>query len=148
MARGARRELEAIVSPQSRQLRRSETSSQKLDDLGRRIRRGRQRRGLSVSELAAELGVSAPYVSVLERGERRPLLPVLLRTAAVLDLPIRTLLRLAGHATDPVSLPPTTLVELATGVRGITDKDVLAIKASLTALQRKSGSDPASRGDT
>lgn len=101
-----------------------------------------------MSGLALELGVSGPYVSVLERGERRPLLPVLLRTAAVLDLPIRTLLRLAGHATDPVSLPPTTLVELATGVRGITEQDVLAIIASLSGSQRKLGGDPAKTGET
>lgn len=40
-------------------------------DLGRRVRRIRRDRGLSLKALAMELGVSSGFLSLLESGKRR-----------------------------------------------------------------------------
>lgn len=99
-----------------------------LEELGRRLSSARLDAGLSVSEVAARLGVSGPYVSVLERGQRTPAEPVLIRTAAVLDLSVRDLLTLAGHGTDQQSWPPAPLIELAIDVPNVSVGEVADIR--------------------
>jgi transcriptional regulator with XRE-family HTH domain len=62
--------------------------------LGPRLRALREAAGLSLRELAARSGVSAPMLSQVEREETSPTLAVAQRIAAGLDLRLSQLLRL------------------------------------------------------
>ena len=69
--------------------------------VGARVRRLREASGLSLRELAARTGVSAPMLSQVERGETSPTLTIASRIASGLDLRLSQLLRLdeAGSVT-------------------------------------------------
>jgi transcriptional regulator with XRE-family HTH domain len=62
--------------------------------IGARVKALRESLGLSLRELAARSGVSAPMLSQVERGETSPTLTVAARIAAGLDLRLSQLLRL------------------------------------------------------
>ena len=62
--------------------------------VGRRIRALRDARGLSLRDLAARSGVSAPMLSQVERGATSPTLAVAAKIAAGLGLALSQLLRL------------------------------------------------------
>lgn len=62
--------------------------------LGARVRALREASQLSLRDLAARSGVSAPMLSQVERGETSPTLAVAARIAAGLDLRLSQLLRL------------------------------------------------------
>lgn len=62
--------------------------------LGARVKALREASGLSLRDLAARSGVSAPMLSQVERGETSPTLTVAGRIAAGLDLRLSQLLRL------------------------------------------------------
>jgi transcriptional regulator with XRE-family HTH domain len=62
--------------------------------VGARVKALRESAGLSLRELAARSGVSAPMLSQVERGETSPTLTVAARIAAGLDLRLSQLLRL------------------------------------------------------
>ena len=62
--------------------------------VGPRVRALREAAGLSLRDLAATSGVSAPMLSQVERGETSPTLQVAARIAAGLDLRLSQLLRL------------------------------------------------------
>jgi len=62
--------------------------------IGARVKALRESAGLSLRDLAARSGVSAPMLSQVERGETSPTLTVASRIAAGLDLRLSQLLRL------------------------------------------------------
>jgi transcriptional regulator with XRE-family HTH domain len=62
--------------------------------IGARVKALRESSGLSLRDLAARSGVSAPMLSQVERGETSPTLTVAARIAAGLDLRLSQLLRL------------------------------------------------------
>ena len=62
--------------------------------MGARIRALREAEGLSLRDLAARSGVSAPMLSQVERGETSPTLAVAERIAGGLELSLSQLLRL------------------------------------------------------
>jgi transcriptional regulator with XRE-family HTH domain len=62
--------------------------------LGARVKALREASGLSLRDLAARSGVSAPMLSQVERGETSPTLTVATRIAAGLELRLSQLLRL------------------------------------------------------
>jgi transcriptional regulator with XRE-family HTH domain len=62
--------------------------------VGARVKALRESAGLSLRDLAARSGVSAPMLSQVERGETSPTLTVASRIAAGLDLRLSQLLRL------------------------------------------------------
>ncbi|HWT25715.1 MAG TPA: helix-turn-helix transcriptional regulator, partial [Solirubrobacteraceae bacterium] len=62
--------------------------------LGPRVKALREAGGLSLRDLAARCGVSAPMLSQVERGETSPTLQVAARIARGLDLRLSQLLRL------------------------------------------------------
>jgi XRE family transcriptional regulator, regulator of sulfur utilization len=62
--------------------------------VGARVKALRESAGLSLRELAARSGVSAPMLSQVERGETSPTLTVAARIAAGLELRLSQLLRL------------------------------------------------------
>src|SRR3712207_9275841 len=62
--------------------------------IGPRVRALRDAMGLSLRDLAARSGVSAPMLSQVERGETSPTLAVASRIAGGLELTLSQLLRL------------------------------------------------------
>ncbi len=62
--------------------------------IGARVKALREAAGLSLRDLAARSGVSAPMLSQVERGETSPTLTVAARIAAGLELRLSQLLRL------------------------------------------------------
>jgi transcriptional regulator with XRE-family HTH domain len=62
--------------------------------IGARVKALRESAGLSLRDLAARSGVSAPMLSQVERGETSPTLTVAARIAAGLELRLSQLLRL------------------------------------------------------
>jgi transcriptional regulator with XRE-family HTH domain len=62
--------------------------------IGARVKALRESSGLSLRDLAARSGVSAPMLSQVERGETSPTLNVAARIAAGLELRLSQLLRL------------------------------------------------------
>jgi len=63
-------------------------------DIGPRVRALRDAMGLSLRDLAARSGVSAPMLSQVERGETSPTLAVAAKIASGLELTLSQLLRL------------------------------------------------------
>jgi transcriptional regulator with XRE-family HTH domain/quercetin dioxygenase-like cupin family protein len=61
------------------------------EHLGRRLRQARLDAGMTVRELARQLGVSASFVSQLENGKSRPSVATLYSLARVLHVPIEQL---------------------------------------------------------
>jgi transcriptional regulator with XRE-family HTH domain len=93
-------------------------------EIGPRVRALREAMGLSLRDLAARTGVSAPMLSQVERGETSPTLAVAARIATGLELSLSQLLRLdeggnvvvvrrgqgrtrtrAGHRTEELTPP-------------------------------------------
>lgn len=64
--------------------------------VGDELRRLRTNKGLSLRALAAQSGVSNPYLSQIERGEKEPSARILRAVAAPLDVDEQHLLVLAG----------------------------------------------------
>ncbi len=79
-----------------------------LAEVGPRLRRLRVRRGLTLTALAAQTGISKSTLSRLETGQRKPSLELLLPLAAAHHLPLDELVG-APRVGDPrVRLAPRT----------------------------------------
>ncbi len=79
-----------------------------LAQVGPRLRRLRERRGVTLNELAAKTGISKSTLSRLESGQRKPSLELLLPLADVHHLPLDELVG-APRVGDPrVQLAPRT----------------------------------------
>ena len=70
-----------------------------LAEVGPRLRRLRERSGVTLTALAARTGISKSTLSRRENGERKPSLEVLLPLSRVFNLPPRLFLFVA-HATS------------------------------------------------
>ncbi len=62
-----------------------------LPGLARRIRRLRERRGLTQEDFAVRCGISVSFASLLERGERSPSAETLVQVAAALGVSLAEL---------------------------------------------------------
>lgn len=71
-----------------------------LEQIPARVRRLREKRDLSLSDIAAETGISKSTLSRLESGHRKPSLELLLPIAAVLAVPLDELVA-APRVVDP-----------------------------------------------
>src|SRR5919198_4380839 len=71
-----------------------------LAEVGPRLRRLRERRGLTLTALAAQTGISKSTLSRLETGERKPSLELLLPLAEAFHLPLDELVG-APRVGDP-----------------------------------------------
>jgi transcriptional regulator with XRE-family HTH domain len=89
-------EATSVPSPTAEGRLRPSESSHAIDPaaLGARVKALREASGLSLRDLAARSGVSAPMLSQVERGETSPTLTVAGRIAAGLELRLSQLLRL------------------------------------------------------
>ena len=58
------------------------------NELGKKIRMLRHKRGITQQELSYRTGISTPHISSVERGERHPSLLYAIRIAEALGVPI------------------------------------------------------------
>jgi transcriptional regulator with XRE-family HTH domain len=102
-------------------------------DLGASLREARLARAadaprdFSVRALAARIGVSAAYLSLVERGAERPTEAVLRALAAELGLAVDPLLALAGRVPAEVAaalLARPALADLVRAARDLPDDDL------------------------
>lgn len=84
-----------------------------VEELGRRIRERRERRGLKQTDVANALQVSAQAVSKWERGENAPDISLLLRLSAILGVSVDWLL--ADHPKEKDVFEATVLVSSVLG---------------------------------
>jgi transcriptional regulator with XRE-family HTH domain len=85
-----------------------ETTTDVLAEVGPRLRRLRERRGVTLTALAARTGISKSTLSRLESGQRRPSLELLLPLAEAHHLPLDELVG-APRVGDPrVRMRPRT----------------------------------------
>jgi HTH-type transcriptional repressor of puuD len=75
--------------------------------IGGRVKALRAERGLSMRDLAAQAGVSQPFVSKLERGHQLPSVPTVYALAAALGTTPGALLAPADREAGDVHLPLT-----------------------------------------
>jgi transcriptional regulator with XRE-family HTH domain len=98
--------------------RASETGEQEGPiGIGPRLRRARQQRGMSLRDLARHSGVSATYVSALERGLNPPSIAVLQKLTAALGLTVATLVEPNPPASTLLRAGQASLLEV--GVAGV-----------------------------
>ncbi len=70
------------------------------ETLGRRVRKFREERGYGIREFAEHSGISASYISVIERGGGNPTLSVVETLADALQVPVAALLSRPDRATE------------------------------------------------
>lgn len=63
-----------------------------MQEIGKKIREARSKKGLSQEQLAERLRISQAGVSKLESGKTVPTVSRLMQIARVLDIPLRQLL--------------------------------------------------------
>ena len=99
--------------------------------IGRQLRARRTAAGRTVASVAADAGLSVPYIANLENGRGNPTTAALRRLAEALDL--RLLVTLAPDEADGAAAPevPPSLVRL-----GRTRRFRQAVTAMATALDR------------
>ncbi|MEV0388441.1 helix-turn-helix transcriptional regulator [Nonomuraea sp. NPDC050643] len=107
-------------------------------ELGRRLRGRRAALGRTVATVAADAGLSVPYVANLENGRGNPTVSALDRLAEALGT--RLVITLADQAPEPPPAPPPSLPEFARGRRfrraagtlaGLLGEDDATVRATL-----------------
>lgn len=98
--------------------------------LGRRIRRIRQEKNLTLKEIEAKVRVSATHISEIERGKTSPTIGALERIATALDVPPSHLIDIPPladfsprHRKD---LPAVHLKDGAVRLEGVTHRDAVS----------------------
>ena len=83
--------------------------AQALEGVPARLRRVREKRGLTLTQVAAQTGLSKSTLSRLETGQRRPSLELLLPLAQVYRVPIDDLVGAPDVADPRIRLKPRRL---------------------------------------
>jgi len=82
-------------------------------NLGHAIKFCRQQKKLSIPALAARAGLSASYISLLERNERDPPLSTLQKISSALEVPLSVLVFVGTTPAELESLSPDFTEKLA-----------------------------------
>lgn len=82
-------------------------------NLGRSIKLCRTNRGLSQDELAQKVGLSASYISLIEKGDRDPAMSTVEKIAMALGVPISLLTFLAADPGELKAVPQEVRDKLA-----------------------------------
>lgn len=84
----------------ARQVSTTQRIENELSQVAPRLRHARQKKGITLEELAAETGISKSTLSRLESGQRRPSLELLLPVVAALGVPFDEIVR-SPRVEDP-----------------------------------------------
>ena len=105
-----------------------------LAGVGTRLRRLRQERELSQSELARRTGAARTYVVAVEQGRHEPSLELLRRFALALGVPLPEIIRvLAGEPFSDPAAPLAARIRLRRERLGLTAAQVAARAATTRA---------------
>lgn len=98
--------------------------------LGRRIRRIRQEKNLTLKQIEEKVGVSATHTSEIERGKTSPTIGALEKIATALDVPPSHLIDIppaAEFVNRPrSSLPSIHMHDGAVRLQGVTNRDAIS----------------------
>lgn len=101
------------------------------EPIGPRLRALRQASGRTVASVAADAGLSVPYIANLENGRGNPTTNVLSRLASALGAELS--IEFGSGAPAPIGPAPPSVVKLSRSRR---------FRATAAALAEKSGQDP------
>lgn len=101
--------------------------------IGSRIRELRKKAGLSISQLAALVGISQPYLSQIEREERQCPIDVLQRICSVLGISMAEFFTVTNN---PIPIPPHLRL-LLDEARALTPEQTEILARFLASLKRK-----------
>jgi transcriptional regulator with XRE-family HTH domain len=101
------------------------------EPIGPRLRALRQASGRTVAAVAADAGLSVPYIANLENGRGNPTTNALGRLAAALGAELS--IGFSSEAPSPAGPAPQTVVKLSRSKR---------FRATAAVLAEKSGQDP------
>ena len=108
-----------------------------LSQVAPRLRQARQKRGMTLEELAVETGISKSTLSRLESGQRRPSLELLLPVVAALSVPFDEIVR-SPRVDDPRVTPRATRSDGRTLTRLSASKgEPQAFKITIPATERQ-----------
>ena len=83
-----------------------------MSDFGQYLRELRDAQKLSLRDAAAKTGVSVSYIVQAEHGRRKPPGPdVIKKLAAAYNVPVKELMKAAGHLDDPKDAEPDSFHE-------------------------------------
>lgn len=102
--------------------------------VGYRIRELRKEVGMSISKLAALVGISQPYLSQIERDEKQCPIDVLQKICSVLGI---TMAEFFAFSSKPVPIPPH-LRPLLDEARALTPEQAELLARFLATLRDKS----------
>lgn len=108
-----------------------------LDRVGPRIKDLRTRRGVTLTELSADTGISTSTLSRLEMGQRRPSLELLLPIALAFQVPLDELVA-APQIADP---------RIVRGARTVSGRTILPLTRQRGGLQAFKVTIPPSQND-
>ena len=114
------------------------------EQIGKRLRDLRQRKGLTQKGMAKMAGVDYTYIGKIERGEQLPSLNVLIRFAGCLSLPLDRFFmgeatrRLVSLAPQDVykSMQRENLWELLRLLEGVPEEDISLLTEIVRVLRR------------
>ncbi|QDU59005.1 helix-turn-helix domain-containing protein [Aeoliella mucimassa] len=119
--------------------------------LGKTIRILRQAKSLKMTEVAGESGVSVPYLSLVENGERQPSLEVMRRIAETLGVPSEALIVMGVGDSSLMSSDKRTseltgmvgqLIEIENKLTSLLGKDAKRAATSNKARTPRRGNGP------
>jgi transcriptional regulator with XRE-family HTH domain len=87
-----------------------------IEDLGGRLRQRRVTAGRTIASVAADAGLSVPYIANLENGRGNPTLSAVNRLAAALGVRLTVSVLDGDEGQEPATLPET-LVQFARSPR-------------------------------
>ncbi len=109
--------------------------------VGTAIKIVRQAKGVRLTDLAKSAGVSLPFISLIERGDRQPSLDVLARLAEALGVPLEALIVLLQSGTGSLHTSDRKANRLADSIRKLADAEEALRSALETETPRGGCSD-------
>jgi len=91
--------------------------------IGKAIRIVREANELRLGEVAKYAGVSVPFLSLVEKGEREPSLDVVLRIATALHVPVDVLLLLTQSGKTTLRTSDRRTLGLVKAIQGVDEAE-------------------------
>lgn len=91
--------------------------------IGKGIRIVREAKGLRLGDVGKYAGVSVPFLSLVEKGEREPSLDVVLRIATALHVPVDVLLLLTQSGKTTLRTSDRRALGLVKAIQGVDEAE-------------------------
>jgi transcriptional regulator with XRE-family HTH domain len=110
------------------------------DQIGARLRKEREKAGLTLAQLAAVTGVSKPYLVKLENEPSNPSLQLLARLVDALDITVADLLGGPRYRADDTALDVPSLLRSFADDAGLSSAEL----RTLASIRFRKGDEPRS----